>query len=187
MAQYTCTFQFAFSPFKFDDNRTVSIVYISPPFEWSMDCISSVGLVYYLKVTIICRYIFLRFWLKTYSVSTKFCDLYVEMVQGRQILMFYALIDNDCRYKILRFWANPQKYQTLVPAKNSHLKVSIVYLIKLEKLVFELTTDDTLLLEVANKLYKSPLPLYSEFASDVAYEKLSFIQQRQEKIRRQTE
>ena len=21
------------------------------------------------------------------------------------------------------FWANPQKYQTLVPAKNSHLKV----------------------------------------------------------------
>ena len=23
----------------------------------------------------------------------------------------------------LRFWANPQKYQTLVPAKNSHLKV----------------------------------------------------------------
>ena len=23
----------------------------------------------------------------------------------------------------VRFWANPQEYQTLVPAKNSHLKV----------------------------------------------------------------
>jgi hypothetical protein len=52
--------------------------------------------------------------------------MYAEMVQGRQILMFYTtmvLIANDCGYKILRFWANPQKYQTLVPAKNSHLKV----------------------------------------------------------------
>ena len=48
------------------------------------------------------------------------------MVQGRQILIFYTIIvhiANDCRYKILRFWANPQKNQTLVPAKNSHLKV----------------------------------------------------------------
>ena len=26
-------------------------------------------------------------------------------------------------FLMLRFWANPQKYQTLVPAKNSHLKV----------------------------------------------------------------
>ncbi len=51
-------------------------------------------------------------------VSTKFCNLYVEMVQSRQIL-----IANDCGYKILRFSANPRKYQTLVPAKNSHLKV----------------------------------------------------------------
>ena len=42
----------------------------------------------YLKVTIICRYIFLRFWPKTCFAGTKFCDLYVEMVQGRQILMF---------------------------------------------------------------------------------------------------
>ena len=32
-------------------------------------------------------------------------------------------IANDYRYKILYFWANPQKYQTLVPTKNSHLKV----------------------------------------------------------------
>ena len=75
----------------------------------------------YLKVTIICRYIFLRFWLETPFVSTKFCDLNVEMVQGRQILMFYTTIvhiANDCGYKILRFWANPQKYQTLVPTKK---------------------------------------------------------------------
>jgi ABC-type transport system involved in Fe-S cluster assembly fused permease/ATPase subunit len=80
----------------------------------------------YLKVTIICMYIFLRFWVKTHFASTKFCDLYTEMVQGQQILMFYAtmvLIANDCGYKILHFWANPQKYQTLVTAKNSHLKV----------------------------------------------------------------
>ena len=34
-------------------------------------------------------------------------------------------IANDCRYKILRFLANQQKYQTLVPTKNSHFKVSI--------------------------------------------------------------
>ena len=40
----------------------------------------------YLKVTIIRRYIFLRFWLKTPFASTKFCDLYTEMVQGQQIL-----------------------------------------------------------------------------------------------------
>jgi hypothetical protein len=30
--------------------------------------------------------------------------------------------------------------------------------------------------EVANKLYESPQPLYSKFASDATYEKLSFIQ-----------
>ena len=82
---------------------------------------------YYLKVTIICRYIFLQFWLETPFASTKFCDLNVEMVQGRQILIFYTTIvhiANDCGYNILRFWANPQKYQTLVPAKNSHFKVN---------------------------------------------------------------
>ena len=44
----------------------------------------------YLKVTIIYKCIFLRFWFKTHFASTKFCDLYVEMVQGRQILMFYG-------------------------------------------------------------------------------------------------
>ena len=30
---------------------------------------------------------------------------------------------SSCGYKILRFSANPQKFQTLVHAKNSHLKV----------------------------------------------------------------
>ena len=42
--------------------------------------------------------------------------------------MFYTTIvhiANDCGYKILRFW---QKYQTLVPAKNSHLKVKVIVL-----------------------------------------------------------
>ena len=35
----------------------------------------------YLKATIIiCRYIFLRFWLEQCFMSTNFCDLYVEMV-----------------------------------------------------------------------------------------------------------
>ena len=34
------------------------------------------------------------------------------------------LIANDCGDKILHFWANPHKYQTLVPTKNSHLKVA---------------------------------------------------------------
>ena len=77
----------------------------------------------YLKVIIICRYIFLRFWLKT---RFEFWNLYAEMVQGWQILMFYTTtvhVANVCRYKILRFWANLQKYQMLVPAKISHLKV----------------------------------------------------------------
>ena len=79
-----------------------------------------------LKVTIICRYIFLRFELKTRFVSTKFCNFYAEMVQGRQILMLCTTvlqIANVCGYKFLRFWANPQKYQILVPAKFSYLKV----------------------------------------------------------------
>ena len=34
------------------------------------------------------------------------------------------IMANVFGYKFLRFWGNPQKYQTLVPAKNSHLKVS---------------------------------------------------------------
>ena len=46
----------------------------------------------YLKVTIICRYIFLRFLVKTPFASTKFCNSYAEMVQGRQILMLYTII-----------------------------------------------------------------------------------------------
>jgi hypothetical protein len=54
------------------------------------------------------------------------------MVQGRQILTFYTtmvLIANDCGYKILRFWANPQKYQTLVPAKIVTLRYIAAYAI----------------------------------------------------------
>jgi hypothetical protein len=42
------------------------------------------------KVTIVCRYIFLRFWLKARFASTKFCCLYSEMVQGLHILVFYS-------------------------------------------------------------------------------------------------
>ena len=36
----------------------------------------------------------LRFWLKTPFASTKFCDLFVEMVQGRQIIIFYTNNNN---------------------------------------------------------------------------------------------
>ena len=81
----------------------------------------------YFKVKIICRYIFLRFWLIAPFASTNFCDLHKKMVQGRPVVMFYStivLLANDCGYKTLCFWANLQKYLTLVPAKkNSHLKV----------------------------------------------------------------
>ena len=80
-----------------------------------------------LKVTIICRYIFLWFWLKGQFACTKFCDLCADMVKGRQFLMFDMYVTNVCEYKILRFLANPQKYQTLIPAKNSHLKVSLYW------------------------------------------------------------
>ena len=48
-------------------------------------------------------------------------NLYAEMVQDQQILIFYTTIvhhvADDYGYIILRFWANPQKYQTLVPQK----------------------------------------------------------------------
>ena len=72
----------------------------------------------YLQVA---SYIILRFWLKTPFANTKICDLYAEMVQGRQTLIFHTIlvnIANDYGYKISRFWANQQKYQTLVPAKK---------------------------------------------------------------------
>ena len=52
----------------------------------------------------------------------------MEMVQDRQILIVHTIIvhiANDYGYKNLHFWANPQKYQTLVPAKNNHLKVNM--------------------------------------------------------------
>ena len=60
----------------------------------------------YLKATFICRPIFLQFWLKLCFAKTKFCDLYVEMVQGRQILMFVASIvqiANVSGYKVCVF------------------------------------------------------------------------------------
>ena len=44
----------------------------------------------YLRVTIIYRYTFLRFWLKMRFLSTKFSDLYTIMVQDQHILMFYS-------------------------------------------------------------------------------------------------
>ena len=56
---------------------------------------SVAGVYSYLKVTIICRYIFLRFQLKTLFASTKFCNLYAEMVQDQQILIFYTVIVNN--------------------------------------------------------------------------------------------
>ena len=36
----------------------------------------------YLKVTIICRYIFLQIWFKASFASANICDLNGEMVQG---------------------------------------------------------------------------------------------------------
>ena len=112
LTQYA--FQFAFSPYKFD-NKTLLIVYITPPFEWrSEKCISSKGL----------------------------------------------------------------------------LLLSVVHLIKLERLTFQPTADDAVLLEIAEKLYESPFhpqPLSSKFVSDTTYERLSFIQMQQEKIRQQQE
>ena len=60
------------------------------------------------------------------------------MVQGRHFLMFGGTyIANVCEYKILHFWANPQKYQTLVPAKNSHVKTldEVKYMITILSIV----------------------------------------------------
>ena len=54
-----------------------------------------------------------------YFACTIFCDLYAKMVQGRQFAVLY--ITNVCEYKILCFKTKPQKYQTLVPAKYSHI------------------------------------------------------------------
>ena len=36
----------------------------------------------YLRVTIICRYIFLQFWSKVHFACTNICNLYVDMVKG---------------------------------------------------------------------------------------------------------
>ena len=90
----------------------------------SIECQLSASVILYLKVIIICRYIFLRFWLKGQFARTKFYDFCMDVVKGRQFLIFAMYTTNVCGYKNLRFWANPQKYQTLIPAKNSHLKVT---------------------------------------------------------------
>ena len=52
--------------------------------EWVLCCLD----VAYLKVTVICRYIFLQIWFKASFASTNICDLYAEMVQDRHFLMF---------------------------------------------------------------------------------------------------
>ena len=57
----------------------------------------------YLEVIIICRYIFLPFWLTACFVHTNFCDLYAKMVQGQQILCSIVHTANVCEYKILCF------------------------------------------------------------------------------------
>ena len=49
-----------------------------------------VDIIGYLKVTIICRYIFLRIWLEWQFASTKFCNLYVEMVNGQYSPICYT-------------------------------------------------------------------------------------------------
>ena len=43
----------------------------------------------YLRVAIICRYIFLQVWLEICFVSTKICNLYEEIVHGRQYNVLY--------------------------------------------------------------------------------------------------
>jgi hypothetical protein len=63
----------------------------------------------HLKWIIICRYIFLRFRLKARFASTKFCGLYVEVVQGRRILMFYMYVANVSGYKICAFFGQSAK------------------------------------------------------------------------------
>ena len=61
----------------------------------------------------------INFWFKRRFVRTNnICDLYVDMVMGEQILLFGIVMLSLC------FWTKPQKYQTLVPAKNSHRKVA---------------------------------------------------------------
>ena len=57
-----------------------------------------------------------------------FCILLFSIViemTNHSIVMLRRLQSSKtfvCVYKILCFCANPQKFQTLVPAKNSHLK-----------------------------------------------------------------
>ena len=83
----------------------------------------------YLKVTIIYRYIFGRFrdYYHFAGINFLLFSLVTEMTNN-SIVMLRRLQASEtfvCVYKILRFCANPQKFQTLVPTKNSHLKVYV--------------------------------------------------------------
>ena len=58
----------------------------------------------YLRI--ICRYIFLKFWLKTQFMSTKFCDLFVKMVYYYTVSTNYSAYISG--YKILCFGPFPE-------------------------------------------------------------------------------
>ena len=81
----------------------------------------------YLKVTTICRYIFLRFWPKHFELH----DLYAEMVQGRQILMFNTILAfvGGCGYIQIFCVFEPvrKKILSINIHKNSHLTEHAVY------------------------------------------------------------
>ena len=78
----------------------------------------------YLRVTIISRYIFLRFWFMAHFAHTNICNLYANVVKGPQILMFGN--SHKASTKILHFGPIIKFffffYLICVPAKNSHLK-----------------------------------------------------------------
>ena len=76
---------------------------------------------------IIYRYIFWWFWDYHHFAGIKILlfSLVSEMA-NHSIVMLTRLQASKafvCVYKILCFCANPQKFQTLVPTKNGHLKV----------------------------------------------------------------
>ena len=75
----------------------------------------------YLRVTIIYRYIFLRFLLKTHFACTNICDVYTDMAKWSSISI------HNPYHSFYTHWANPQKYQMLVPEENSHLKISMYW------------------------------------------------------------
>ena len=66
----------------------------------------------YLRVTIICRYIFLWFWVKTQFASTKFWNLYAKMVQGWRSILHIANV-RDTKFCVFGPIHNPQKLVTM--------------------------------------------------------------------------